>query len=555
MSEQDVRALIGDTGQWLADLAGRGWAGEGFNTAAVSANPEPALFGESDPPLVVGLFGGTGVGKSSLLNRLAGGDIARTGVIRPTSMEITAYLHERTQLAALPKDFPAESFSQARHRREDLSNVVWVDMPDFDSDETQNREQVLQWLPHIDLLVYVVTPERYRDAEGWKLLLQEGYRHAWLFVMNQWDRADPVQLEDFTSLLTSNGFQQPRVFRTICAGGESVQDDFTELTRLVSGLAQRKIIEQLSNRGWLSRLLEQRAQVQRLAGTLACDAPDTAVSLWRERWSAFVDEAIDNQRLEVSAFAQQFVPAAEENMLKRLMSSSADQSLHASRIAARSQVEDLWDQWGRKRLQSTLDRFASDFTLHGLVVGPLVALLSELPAQAEQIVTDNLRTRLKRTVQNPGPQWRRSIHALCRRLQLILPLLALTWAGWRVIDGFITAADDPNAYVGFALLSNALMLAGLGWLLAWLATIATRPAISQWVTHDLLSQMREDLTRIGHEQEAGITELVEQRREIVRQLGHFDVQTRDLFERARLLEDDELSRLLLPHPSSVVAEP
>ena len=40
-----------------------------------------SLFAEqTHRPLLIGLFGGTGVGKSSLLNRLAGESIAKTGV-------------------------------------------------------------------------------------------------------------------------------------------------------------------------------------------------------------------------------------------------------------------------------------------------------------------------------------------------------------------------------------------------------------------------------------------------------------------------------------------
>ena len=57
-------------------------------------------------PLVVAFFGGTGVGKSSLLNRLAGEPIARTGVERPTSREVTIYLHESVELAQLPPELP-----------------------------------------------------------------------------------------------------------------------------------------------------------------------------------------------------------------------------------------------------------------------------------------------------------------------------------------------------------------------------------------------------------------------------------------------------------------
>ena len=95
------------------------------------------------------------------------------------------------------------------------------------------------------------------------------------------------------------------------------------------------------------------------------------------------------------------------------------------------------------------------------------------------------------------------------------------------------------------------MLAGLGWLLACLATLASRPAVSDWVARDLLGQMREDLTAFGREQEDGIAALVEQRREIARRLQQFDSDTRGIFERASLLENEELTQLLLPHPASV----
>ena len=47
-------------------------------------------------------------------------------------------------------------------------------MPDFDSIDQNNRHLVLEWLPHIDVLIYVVSPERYRDEKAWRLLFAEG---------------------------------------------------------------------------------------------------------------------------------------------------------------------------------------------------------------------------------------------------------------------------------------------------------------------------------------------------------------------------------------------
>ena len=90
MSEKLARQLFNDAQQFRSQLSESGWS-TSDNAAIDLKSPvdlfvsaETAAQGQSERPLVVGLFGGTGVGKSSLLNRLAGSDIARTGVVRPT---------------------------------------------------------------------------------------------------------------------------------------------------------------------------------------------------------------------------------------------------------------------------------------------------------------------------------------------------------------------------------------------------------------------------------------------------------------------------------------
>jgi len=120
-------------------------------------------------------------------------------------------------------------------------------MPDFDSTEQSNKQLVLQWLPHIDVLVYVVSPERYRDEKAWQILLAEGARHAWLFVLNQWDKGQNEQYDDFQQQLHKAGFYEPIIFKTACT--ENLQaDEFAELETTINSLATAHVVEQLEQR-------------------------------------------------------------------------------------------------------------------------------------------------------------------------------------------------------------------------------------------------------------------------------------------------------------------
>src|SRR5271166_2049029 len=49
------------------------------------------------PLLVIVLMGGTGVGKSTLLNALAGGTVAQASFARPTTRDPVVYYHESVQ--------------------------------------------------------------------------------------------------------------------------------------------------------------------------------------------------------------------------------------------------------------------------------------------------------------------------------------------------------------------------------------------------------------------------------------------------------------------------
>lgn len=206
-------------------------------------DPAPALralddaearFSVTGGHTVAALVGGTGSGKSTLFNALTRSRFAEPGHARPTTRRTSACAWGRRADELL--DFLGVShrmFQDTLLEREGarpLDGLVLLDLPDHDSVEEAHADQVDRLLPVVDVLVWVVDPQKYADH-----LLHEVYlgnlrvrADAMVIVLNQADTLDPAGREevvaDVRRLLAEAGLADIPVLTTCGLTGEGVAD-------------------------------------------------------------------------------------------------------------------------------------------------------------------------------------------------------------------------------------------------------------------------------------------------------------------------------------------
>lgn len=203
---------------------------------------------------IVGFFGATGSGKSSLFNAVAGQKLARAAHTRPTTVAAQAAVWGRegseevldwlgVSERVYPLEDPAEApitpemlvpetpsaaLNETRVPAPGLWNrirtivgkgqthtrsggLILLDLPDFDSVRRDNRELVERMVGYVDVLVWVVDPQKYADAVLHHEFIEPLAAHGgtMLCVLNQSDLLDahdlPQVLDSLRQLLIQDG--------------------------------------------------------------------------------------------------------------------------------------------------------------------------------------------------------------------------------------------------------------------------------------------------------------------------------------------------------------
>lgn len=170
---------------------------------------------------VVGFFGATGSGKTSLFNAVVGEDLGKAAARRPTTSSPLAAIWEPEGSEELLDWLGVED---RRIRSGEFAPgagpLILLDLPDFDSVEASNRAIAERLAGQVDVLVWVSDPEKYADSVIHDQFIRPYANHSavTLAVLNKADLLDeadvPTVSQSFAQLLREDGLTKVNVVPT-----------------------------------------------------------------------------------------------------------------------------------------------------------------------------------------------------------------------------------------------------------------------------------------------------------------------------------------------------
>src|SRR5215469_5596695 len=214
---------------------------DGFRAELVAAAAEVlARAGQrlrlSSHHTVVALAGGTGSGKSSLFNQLAGADFSTVGVTRPVTREAHACVWGMAgagpllEWLGIPRRQRYARASALGSGEQSMTGLVLLDLPDHDSVLGHASDLVDRLVGLSDVMIWVLDPQKYADFAVHRRFLVPlaGHSEVVAVVLNQSDLLTPTQIEecvqDLRRLLDSESLQDAQILVTSANTGEGIEE-------------------------------------------------------------------------------------------------------------------------------------------------------------------------------------------------------------------------------------------------------------------------------------------------------------------------------------------
>ena len=263
----EIDELVLRVRRWLNDVPAWGPARKARSLVSKILDRVHSLRIRLESPLVVATFGGTGTGKSTLVNALIGQEASESGRQRPTTTMPILLVHPDIETTALGLDL-----SQFHVKKIDapmLRDLIIIDCPDPDTSEAaesgSNLARLRSILPHCDVLLYVSTQQKYRSARIAEELSDAASGCRLVFVQTHAEQDSDVR-EDWRQSLAPE-YQVPDMFfvdsrRAFAEQAQRPSGDFGRLLELLTNQlgASRRVAIRRAN---LMDLLEEALTVCR----------------------------------------------------------------------------------------------------------------------------------------------------------------------------------------------------------------------------------------------------------------------------------------------------
>ncbi|GEM_PF-188621 len=251
-------------------------------------------------PLIVGIIGGTGTGKSALTNALVAQELVEVGKQRPTTNQ---------PVLVSPDEWPPEFLGidpDLVHwrpcRSKVLENLVLIDCPDPDTTDISlldssgepgktNLDRLRQILPFCDVLIVTATQQKYRSACVSRELAQAAVGARLIFVQTHASQDDDIR-EDWRKLLEGQydaGYlylvDSEKALQEIAAG-QSPTGDMAKLVKFLSENSSGTLAIKVRFANYLDLVEQFLASTQQQAAECLPGVQKLEMRLeeWRRLW-------------------------------------------------------------------------------------------------------------------------------------------------------------------------------------------------------------------------------------------------------------------------------
>lgn len=450
---------------------------------------------------VVALAGATGSGKSSTFNAMTGLNLAAVGVRRPTTSYATACTWGESSSSELlewlgipPRhQVTRDSMLDTGLAERKLEGLVLLDLPDHDSTEVAHHLEVERLIEKVDLMVWVLDPQKYADAAVHDRYLRPlaPHKRSMMFVLNHVDEVPTDtregMLHDVRRVLDRDGLAGVPLIATSARTGEGLED-------LRAAIATRVAEKATSRTRLMADLVQAAKLMSEHSGTVP--PPELGARSKQEMIDALADAAgvplvVDAVRRSTRYRARQatgfpltsWISKFRPDPLKRLHlgQGASGRDIMA---AARSSIPQA-DQVQKARVESALRSVADEVTTN--LTPPWVRAVRKASTFRSADLYDGLDHALVATDLGPSsiPRWCRVVRVL-QWSMLLVGILGAVWltvlagAAWlrlsiaAVPEYFGTAL--PTLMLAFAVLTGLALALLSRALISWNSRARARKA-------------------------------------------------------------------------------